>query len=183
MRKNRTCFLMAAAVCACALMVYGQDSPSLGDVARQARRQKEKTKAAESKDPQSAKEPKVITNDDIPSHPEDAQSSAADADQGETEAPPASHGKKMSGEDWKARIQAQKNRVRSLQSRIGQLSDSIHFAPGNCVRNCVEWNRHQKRKQQEVARLQSQLASAQKNLKNMQEAARRQGYGNSVYNP
>jgi hypothetical protein len=89
----------------------------------------------------------------------------------------------MSGEYWKGRIQAEKNQIQSLQSRIDQLNGSVHFAPGNCVRNCVEWNPHQKQKQQEAARLQSQLARAQTNLGEMQEAARRQGYGNSVYDP
>jgi hypothetical protein len=181
MRKYRTSILMAAAVGLCAILAHGQDSPSLGDVARQARQKKEQATAAESKDPKAAKAHKVITNEDIPSHPENAQS-PPEPDR-EPEALPPSDGPKMSGEYWKARIQAQKNMVQSLQGRLDQLSDSIHFAPGNCVRNCVEWNLHQKQKQQEVARLQSQLASQQKTLQDMQEAARRQGYGNAVYDP
>jgi hypothetical protein len=183
MRKYTTSILMAAAVCLCAILAHGQDSPSLGDVARKARQKKEQAEAAESKDPQATKTPKVITNEDIPSHPESTDQSSAGPDHREAEAPPPSDEPKMSGEYWKRQIQAEKNQIQSLQDRIDQLSDSIHFAPGNCVRNCVEWNLHQKQKQQETARLQSQLARAQTNLGEMQEAARRQGYGNSVYDP
>jgi hypothetical protein len=183
MRKYTTSILIAAAVSLCVILAHGQDSPSLGDVARRARQKKEQAEAAESKDPKAAKAPKVITNDDIPSHPETTDQSYTVPDHREAEAPPSSDGPKMSGEYWKGRIQAEKNQIQSLQSRIDQLNGSVHFAPGNCVRNCVEWNLHQKQKQQEAARLQSQLARAQKNLGEMQEAARRQGYGNAVYDP
>jgi hypothetical protein len=184
MRKMRVGLLMVSAVFLCGLPAYSQDSPSLGDVARQAREQREKAKTANSQNPQAARMPNVITNEDMPKHSEAAEPpSAAKADREEAEAPSASDKGKMSAEYWKARIQEQKSLVHSLQSRLDQLGDSIHFAPGNCVRNCVQWNERQKQKQQEAVRLQSQLDRAQKNLDRMQEAARRQGYGNSVYDP
>src|SRR5216683_1556638 len=61
------------------VLAYSQDSPSLGDAARQARQQKQQqqkdapAKDAQAKDPQAKaapepKTPKVITNDEIPAH-------------------------------------------------------------------------------------------------------------------
>src|SRR5216683_2773487 len=41
----------------------------------------------------------------------------------------ASDGAKMSAEQWKSQIRAQKDLVRSLQSGIEKLNDSIQFAP------------------------------------------------------
>jgi hypothetical protein len=178
MPKYKAGILMVAVVCLCAALGYGQDGPSLGDVARQARQKREAAKAAESKDP--SKAPKVITNEDMPSHP---QADATTSAEPEHEAPPASDVGKRPAEYWKSRILAQKELVQSLQSSIDRLNGSVHFAPGNCVRNCVEWNLHQKQKQQEAARLESQLARARENLDSMQDAARREGYGNSVYDP
>jgi uncharacterized protein HemX len=72
---------------------------------------------------------------------------------------------------------------KSLQSNIDKLNDSIQFAPGNCVAGCVQWNERQKQKQQEVERLRSQLETQKKRLQSMQESARQQGYGGTVYDP
>jgi len=89
----------------------------------------------------------------------------------------------MSAEQWKAQIRAQKDVVASTQSNIEKVNDSIQFAPGNCVRGCVQWNERQKQKQQEVERARTQLETQKKRLESMQESARKQGYGSSVYNP
>jgi predicted ribosome quality control (RQC) complex YloA/Tae2 family protein len=66
---------------------------------------------------------------------------------------------------------------------MDRLNSSIHFAPGNCVRNCVQWNEHQVQKQDEVQRMQSELEQQKKKLEDMQEAARKEGFGNAVYEP
>jgi peptidoglycan hydrolase CwlO-like protein len=78
---------------------------------------------------------------------------------------------------------AQKNQVASLQGQIDELSESIRFAPANCVANCVGWNERQREKQQRVERMQAQLEDMKKRLDETQEAARKQGYGSSVYDP
>lgn len=174
----------------CALFAFGQDEPSLGDAARQSRQQKQQKtihgKNGQSKDEKPAKAQKVITNDEIPEHPPVTASPAPD-DQahgnGISYSPPPSGGWKMPPEQWKAQILAQKNVVSSLQTDIEKLNDSIHFAPANCVANCVQWNQRQREKQQEVERLQAQLEDQKKRLEDMQETARRQGYGSSVYDP
>jgi molecular chaperone GrpE (heat shock protein) len=51
------------------------------------------------------------------------------------------------------------------------------------VRNCVQYNEHQVEKQDEVQRMQAELEQQKKRLEDMQEAARKQGYGNSVWEP
>ena len=180
----------AAALCSAALLfalsAHGQDSPSsLGDAARQARQQKQaKTAQPQAKETPAVKPVKVITNDEIPAHFQPAVKTAKSGqDQNENapeQTPPEG---KVPAEQWKSQIEAQKNQISALRSQIDQLSESIHFAPGNCAANCVQWNERQKEKQQQVEQLKSQLEDQQKRLEDMQEQARKQGYGSSVYDP
>ncbi len=183
-QRFQRCLLLSAAAGLSVVLAYGQDSPSMGDVARQARQQKQ-SKDAQSKAAPTTKTPKVITNEEIPESPEaaDAVSTSEDEGHAPTSAPSASGGAKQSAEQWKAQILAQKNIVSSLQSDIDKLNDSIHFAPGNCVAGCVQWNERQKQKQQEVDRMRSQLESQKKRLQGMQDSARQQGFGGTVYDP
>lgn len=148
---------------------YGQ---SLGDVARAQRQKRQK------QSPQTA--PKVITNEDLPTHSTDENEPAADARPDNSPTRPLGS---KSAEQWQADIAAQRNTITSLQNEIDRLNASIHFAPGNCVANCVQYNEHQVRKQDEVQKLQAQLDEAKKRLEDMQEAARREGFGNAVYEP
>ena len=174
-------FLISAVTFLVTALAVGQDSPSLGDVARQARKQKQdpQTKSA-----QSSKTAKVITNEEIPEHSEaEAQPSTQDDVRQNAPSSSSSGRAKIPAEEWKSRIEAQKNAVASLQNSIDKLNESIHFAPGNCVSGCVQWNERQKEKQQQVERGQAQLAEQKKRLEDMQESARRQGYGSSVYDP
>ena len=167
-------FLLAA-------VSYSQDSQSLGDVARQARQQKKQVKDAPGKDLQARK---VVTNDEIP---EQAASTAdgSGADQSHELAPQhtSSEPGKLSAERWKALIQAQKNVVSSLQKQIDRLNSSIHFVEANLYVNGPQHNKRQAQKQQEVERAQAQLEEQRKRLEDMQESARKQGYGSSVYEP
>ena len=70
-----------------------------------------------------------------------------------------------------------------LQQDIKSTSDSIHYAGANCVANCAQWNDLQQQKQQEVDTMKAQLGEAQKQLEEMQAAARKEGFGRSVYDP
>lgn len=175
----------------CALFALGQDQSSLGDAARQARQQKQQkgaqatdaqSKDSPGKDAQPSKAQKVITNDEIPEHPL-APAGSADQPPGIRYSPSPSGGGKMSPEQWKSQILAQRNVVSSMQRKMERLNDSIRFAPANCAANCVQWNQRQRDKQQEVERMQAQLDEQKKKLEDMQESARRQGYGSSVYDP
>lgn len=171
-------FLIVAMPISC-LFTRAQDSQSLGEVARQAR-QKQPAQtipipAATAQSPSKARH--VITNDEIPEQPQAANSSSHSQEQaGNTAAA------KRSAEDWKAQILRGKNSIALLQRNIDTLSNSIHFADAN-YENHVQWNERQREKQRRVDVMKSQLADLQKRLEEMQEAARRQGYGSSVYDP
>ncbi len=180
----RSLLLFSAVACPFALLAYGQEAESVGDIARQARQQKQ-NKDGKSQAATTSTTPKIITNDEIPEHSEAAEEPTGSEGEGHagTSSASASDGAKMSAEQWKSQIRAQKDLVRSLQSGIEKLDDSIQFAPGNCVVGCVQWNERQKQKQQEVERARTQLGSQKKRLESMQESARKQGYGSSVYDP
>ena len=180
-------WLVLASVLTFVAMAAPQDQPSLGDIARQARQQKQQNQDAQAKDgqgkPAASRETKVITDESLPEHTGDTASSApASEDSAGADSASAAPQGKLSAGEWKARIQAKKSVVDSLQSNIDELEKSIRFAPGNCTR-CVEWNQRQRQKQQEVGRMRGQLESARKQLEDMQDSARKQGYGNSVYEP
>lgn len=197
------------------------DQPSLGDVARQSRLQKQKNKdAAAGKDGQPAasapaaaedkpavagdaqkadsgataheakKTPsgkpakKVITNDEVPSHVGPTRilpPTTVTADD-QYEEPQPTEGA-APADYWRTRILSQKNSIAAMKSDIGELSASIQYAGADCVSNCAEWNERQRQKQQQVESMKAQLEQEEKKLEEMQDMARKQGYGNSVYDP
>ena len=158
--------------------VYASYGQSLGDVARQ-QRQKQQSKDAK------APAKKIITNEDIPEHP----GSSSDASNGTaaTEDKPADSSQPVadahSAEQWKAAIQAQKQNIANLQTQIDKLNSSIHFVQSNRYYNGAEYNQHQQRKQEQVQQMQKQLEEAKKKLEDMQESARKAGFGSAVYDP
>jgi DNA repair exonuclease SbcCD ATPase subunit len=177
----RILLVCVAAISLSAATANAQDEPSLGDLARQQRQQKQQAKAAPGKDAKSAK---VITNEELPAHAATpSTSTSATSSGGPTSPPDSASAPKVPAEQWKSQILSQKNQIASLQSQIDQLNESIRFAPANCVENCASWNERQKEKQQQVERMQAQLEEQKKRLDEMQESARRQGYGSSVYDP
>jgi hypothetical protein len=181
---------LSAAIFCFGLMAFGQDSPSLGDAARQARQQKQQkdaqTKAQDKdkdSDSQTAKTPKVITNDEIPGHAPSKLPHNGDAQPKIAAYTPPDGEWKLSADQWKTQIQSVKGYIASLQGNIDRLNDSIHYASANCVSNCVQWNERQQQKQMQVEQMKSQLDDTQKRLEDLQDAARQQGYGSSVYDP
>jgi hypothetical protein len=170
----------AAAVSLFAGVVGAQDSQSLGDLARQQRQQKEQSKTVPGKD---AKAPKVITNEEIPEHEGPAPALAADGEESRASMPAPAGGPKQPPEHVKSQILTQKHQIASLQRQVDEINESIRFAPANCAANCVGWNERQREKQQQVERMQAQLEEEKKRLEDMQESARKQGFGNSVYDP
>jgi hypothetical protein len=163
----RCLILLAISALACGLPAFGQDSSSLADVARAARLQKQKS--AQASDPAAgtpdvgAKTPRVITNDEIPEHVEaDAPSGRSGQSQSSINALSNYGQRKLTAAEWKAEIQAQKTAIASRQG---------------------ERNERQVQKENRVEVMKAQLEEQQKRLEDMQEAARKQGYGNSVYDP
>jgi hypothetical protein len=232
---RRFLLLISAAVFAFALGAHAQDdAPSLGDVARQARQQKQqkeaqdkdvqdkdtqtkdasakeapskdapskdapskdvpskdvpskdvpsKDKAAAGTDAQPLKVRHVITNDEIPEHIGPTRTLPGSQTPSPTYQQPTYSEGKAPAEYWKAQITAQKNAIANLKANIDSLSASIQYAGANCVSGCVQWNERQKQKQDQVDAMKIQLEEQQKRLEDMQETARRQGYGSSVYDP
>ena len=168
-------FLFIAAIFLFTGFAASQDSPSLGVLARQQRQQK-------AADAQDGKTSKVITNEQIPEHPERA-ALAAKAKHADNFASDDSGEAKQSAEHWKSQIMSQKHQVASLQREIDDLNESIRFAPANCAANCVGWNERQREKQERVERMRGQLDDEKHRLDDMQETARKQGYGSAVYDP
>ena len=143
---------------------YGQ---SLGDVARQ-QRQNEQGKPA----------PKVITNEDLPDQTEDTDDSKP---RGSHEPPP--HHSSKSAEQWRSEIEAQKHSIANLQSRMEKLNSTIHFARVSSAYYAAQHNERQEQKLDQVQQMQEQLEQQRNRLEEMQEAARKDGFGNAVYEP
>ncbi len=83
----------------------------------------------------------------------------------------------------RTKIGAQKRAVDSLQSQIKQLQDSVRFVEANRYTNGAQYNQEQSRKQQEVERLQKKLDDEKAKLEDMQESARKAGFGSAVHDP
>ncbi len=205
-----------AAVATAAFTVAAQaqdEAPSLGDVARQARQQKQKdpqpskdsssqpkdgTNAKGSVVAQAAADPskaaatqpkapkRVITNEEIPEHigpTSTLPNTSRSSNPDYPEPTDPANAHQGVAEQWKNSILALKSNIASLQNQIKNLEDSVHYAGVNCVRGCVQWNERQQEKQQEAENLKQQLEQQQKQLDTAQEQARRQGFGSSVYDP
>jgi predicted RNase H-like nuclease (RuvC/YqgF family) len=174
-KTHNTALFLAGLVFVAAGWLYGQ---SLGEVARQQRQQQSKT----------AKTPrKVITNEDIPERPKSASESTADDsvsdEHGEDSGQPRRGGSAKTAEQWKAEIQAQKSDIAALQAQLDRLKASIHYVQANLYVNGAEYNQLQLKKQQQAERLQKQLDDMKQKLESTQEAARKAGFGNAVYDP
>jgi predicted RNase H-like nuclease (RuvC/YqgF family) len=175
---------LVAGLLAVTITAYGQsssDSPSLGDLARKQRQKQQQSKEA-------AKPKKIVTNEDIPEHPDTssdwpASSSPSASEGAHDESSPPAGAVLQAGDQLKATILRQKTAVADLKSQIDKVQDSIHFVEANAYRNGVEYNKLQAQKQQEVQRLQSQLEEQKKNLEQMQETARKAGFGSAIWDP
>jgi len=151
-----------------AAATFGQ---SLGDVARQQRQKQAQKPAAH----------KVVTDDDMPSHPTQSDDSSATAQSGSGERPPINSS--SNGAQLKAAFSAQKQKIRNFEQQLNQLRASVHYVEANRYANGVQYNQAQMHKQQEADRMQKQLDEAKKVYADMQEKARKAGFGSSVYDP
>src|SRR5690348_8102848 len=107
---GRLFLLCLAVVLVLTSAVYAQESESLGDVARQARDSKQakdaKSQGPSAKDSENqsvpSKRSKVITNEEIPEHPEEFPSPSESSHSSEAGVSVASGGAKPSAEQWKS---------------------------------------------------------------------------------
>ena len=198
---RRSIVLLAAALLFTGAAYAQDDAPSLGEVARQARLQKQQKEAqlqtkdasaksatnkdtdASAKDAPAPKSAHVITNEELPAHVVQTSSPEHLAVSSEPGQPTSRVDSEDAARQWKSLIQSQKQAIASLQAQMKEISDSIHYAGGNCIANCVQWNERQKQKQDQVESMKAQLEDQQKHLEDLQESARKQGFGSSVYDP
>ena len=202
-----------------ALPLFAQDeSPSLGDVARQARQQKQQKDAANLQAPNAPKDPagqpdsdkapaatstskdaqprvsvaaakapkRVVTNDEIPDRtgPSGTLKPAPHTpDNSSANLPFGGPDNSAAAEQWKQSISRVKTFIANMQQQITNTEESIRYTGTNCVSGCAQWNEAQKRKQDEVDMMKQQVEQQQKQLEAMQEQARQQGFGSSVYDP
>lgn len=216
--RNSCRFLLVLSVgifvCAGGARAQDDDSPSLGDVARKTRQERQlkdaQMKSGQSADsqatttvtngqnkdgpvkgatPQSAKDTakapkKVITNEQLSDHAATADTTKPASDAKTTASTEATEGNgKVSSDVWKEQILEAKNAISQIEGQIQDLTDSIRYVGSECVSNCQAWNEQQQKKQQQVESMTSQLGELQKHLEEMQDQARKQGYGSSVYDP
>lgn len=184
-----------AAVALISTIGLAQDSQSLGDLARQVRAQKQTKNGAsksnsDSKDRDSSspdgirpKASRVITNDESPNSTDLTPVVAKPSSENTAVQAQSAGNREEQGEHWKSQIQSQKEAIASLESQITELSNSIHYAGANCVSNCEKWNENQQRKQEQVETMKAQLEEQKHHLEEMQEEARKQGFGSSIYEP
>lgn len=170
---------------------------SLGEIARQMKLKKQQreaqlkakeaanqsTRATEETPAPPAKTAHLVTNDDAPERASVTPVSAHAASSAPADSPADSGDHQAKADNWKSQIVAQKGAIASLEQEMKSLSDSIHFAGGNCIANCAQWNERQQQKQQEVDSMKAQLEEQKKALEEMQETARKEGFGSSVYDP
>ncbi len=192
----RLLILFAAGVSACALTASAQDAPPLGDVVRQSRVEKQQpaqsnsapasasNSSSDGTTSQAGSQPKtshVITNDDLPEH-HAAPASAPVAQTHGNLRPLVVYEIKRPAQYWKTQALQLKNSIAQVQRHIDTLNDSLHAVLTNSTDEPV-WNYREKERQRQITDLQSQLNDLHRRLEDTQEAARRQGYGSSVYDP
>jgi hypothetical protein len=180
MGRFRTQSLLAMVLLSAGVL-FGQEA-SLGDLGRQ-QRSKQRGKSARSA-------ARVVTDDDMPKG-SDAPRESDKAKEGENdehapnrdsrESSPAPNG--QSAEYWKAQILMQKRSVSAQQEQVNQFRESIHFVEANRYVNGAQYNEQQRRRQIQLDQMEKQLEHQKKRLADMQESARKAGFGNSVYDP
>lgn len=187
MRTPKILFLVAVAICTS--LLRAQDSQSLGDAARQARLQKHEkdAKAKDAPTPTNTAQPatppkKVVTNEDIPEHVGSTLTSPGHTDSAVPVYNPSGGPRKLNGEQWRTLIQAQKSALVSMQRQIDRLSESLQH-PETCIAGCTQRNERQREKEVQLDAMKAQLEQRQKMLEELQDAARKQGFGSAVYDP
>jgi hypothetical protein len=159
-----------------AALGQSQSGESLGDVARANRANQQTTGAA----------PKVITNQDLPAGstevPQTVDANAMTTVSGVQKTNRAGdqrlsnrlQSEQRVGAEWKARIQAQEDRIADLQARIDHVSASIHSAVGTAEYDTPA-NRYQAVQSERLAMMQDMLDQQKRRLATMQDAARHAG--------
>lgn len=169
---NRSFFVPAL------LLILGArfNAQSLGDVARAQQQSKQQSGTSATK--------KIYTNENMKDgssseeSPEPQSRPPADKHEAKAEAQTA---QQLTPEQWKALIQAQKDRVADLQQKIDKAQARVHYVQSDLYYDGVQHNEREKRYQEQINRAKSVLDREKQKLAELQEAARQAGMGNAVY--
>jgi len=180
---NTGCF--CAAVLAISTLPMASHAQSLGEIARQQRESKN-----HKADSQSAAMPKKVYGDEdiaksksedaaAPAAPDNSSSKSSTGSKDTKEKNPPT----MSADQWRAKIQKKKDLIAAMQERIDALEASVNYVQNNrnLYTNAPEYNEHQHQKELAAQQLKAELEQQKTELSDLQEQARQQGFGNSVY--
>jgi predicted RNase H-like nuclease (RuvC/YqgF family) len=149
---------------------------SVADVARQ-NQQRVQTRPAEN----------VITNDDMPTEGLADEDAVAQRHSASKHKPDPDSAKVLAmdkeARNFRAKILAQKSAISALQARIDHETSAVHFARASVYYNSAQTNTRAQAKLDEIQALNQQMDSEKKKLEDLQEAARKAGFGNGVYEP
>lgn len=171
--------------------------PSLGDYARQVRR-----------DPEAKSKPKVFDNDNLPREDklsvvgkpsESAESTPAPkADESQGASAPASGAnppadeatKQAAWKQWGDKLESQQKQIDLAQRELDVLqreyqirAAAMYGDAGNRLRNSADWDKQDAQYKQQIADKQKALDDAKQKLDEMQEDARKAGVPSSVREP
>ena len=152
--------------------VLGQ---SLGDVARE-QRQKQNDKPTVTPH-------KVITDDDIPAHPEASRGTKDATTKTSPDNSDAPINTESNGDELKAKCLAIKQEIKDYQAQLDKLRASSKFVEANRYVNGAQYNQHQLAKRQEADRMEERLEQMKQKFADLQERARKAGFGSAVYDP
>lgn len=174
---NRTLSFTVLALLAAPIVCDGQ---SLGDIARQ---QKE-GKGQKSNSQSTSTTKKVFTDEDFAKSGSGDDGNVPAAARRSNSVPDKEKDHTAASADQlRAKIQKKKDLIAALQERIDKLQVSVNYVQNNrnIYTNAPEYNEHQHQKELLAERLKAELEQQKAELNDLQEEARQQGFGNSVY--
>jgi len=152
--------------------VLGQ---SLGDLARE-QRQKQNDKPTVTPH-------KVITDDDIPAHTEASKGTKDATTKTSPDNSDTPINTESNGDELKAKCLAIKQEIKDYQAQLDKLRASSKFVEANRYVNGAQYNQHQLAKRQEADRMEERLEQTKQKFADLQERARKAGFGSAVYDP
>lgn len=164
-------WLLVGAIVLPCLHLHAQ---SLGEIARQQQQKKQSANNVPRK---------VLTNDDMAVPSSTSAGSKPNAPDKGMSPSPNKDSTAWSAEKFRSEIQKQKDAIAETQKAIDKIEPTINHVQNNrnIYTNAPEYNAYQDEKQQMVNQLKGRLAEQQSELTDLQDKARKAGYGNSVY--
>jgi len=161
-------------VAAFGLLCLHLQAQSLGEIARQQQQKKQ---------PDNNLPKKVLTNDDMPAASSTTSAGSKPPDKGTSPGPRKDPTTTWSAEKFRSEIQKQKDAIAETQKAIATIEPTINHVQNNrnIYTNAPEYNSYQDEKQRTVNQLKGRLAEQRGELLDLQEQARKAGYGNSIY--